>query len=588
MASVHFLEPAPLSPVQPEGLARTLRARRRLLHELAVRAAVAATILALSESLQYFTGAVLSPLLRTTALTALFINLPYFVIASSGRRLRAQAHVRMLVDVGFLSLGLYALGGLTAAPYASVYVVVPLYAGFALSSRACVAATLASTVGYGIVLLAHHGRWLLALAAVSTTDAYAAVFNMLLVNLVGGMTALLAAAYRRSKRQLLNANRTLERAHERVVEAERLRAIGELSAGVAHHLNNLMAVVLGRIQLALRCADDAGHVSRNLEIAERGLLDASEVVRRMSALSVGQALPESVAVDLNVLAQEVLELTRPRWESEAQIRGLTIEAQLTPGRIVPVAGDPSALREVLMNLIFNAIDALPRGGRITVRTWTDADGVACAVGDNGVGMEPSVQQRALEPFFTTKGLRCTGLGLSVSYGIVRRHGGTLTIDSTNGQGTTVTVRLRPGPAKPLAVPRPAAAAAARLRVLLIDDDANVRAAMADMLALEGHHVIAAASGPDGLARLQAGEVVDVVLTDLGMPGMTGWEVARALKAGHPELPVGLITGWGDEQRARFGDGDIADFVLSKPIRREMLAAALAQWGPAASSRQAKA
>jgi CheY-like chemotaxis protein len=318
------------------------------------------------------------------------------------------------------------------------------------------------------------------------------------------------------------------------------------------------------------------------------LLDASEVVRRMSALSVGQALPESVPVDLNALAQEVLELTRPRWESEAQIRGLTIDARLEPGRIVPVAGDPSALREVLMNLIFNAIDALPRGGQIRVRTWADADGVACAVVDDGVGMEPSVQQRALEPFFTTKGLRCTGLGLSVSYGIIRRHGGALTIDSVNGRGTTVTVRLRPAPAAPMPAPRPVAPVASRLRVLLIDDDANVRAAMSDMLTLEGHRVTAAASGSDGLARLEAGEIVDVVLTDLGMPGMNGWEVARALKARHPELPVGMITGWGDEQRARFGDGDIADFVLSKPIRREVLAAALAQWEPAAPPRPAKA
>jgi signal transduction histidine kinase/ActR/RegA family two-component response regulator len=565
-----------------------VRSRRRLLQELSVRASVAVAILTFNEGFQLIVGTAPTFTMRVVPLLALVINVPYYLAATRGSNPRLQAYARMLVDVGFVTLGLHSVGGLAAAPYVGAYVVIPLYAGFALSSTACVVATVSATVAYVSMVVVLDGRWLVHLTGADTPDLTAALFNLLLVNLVGAVTGVLAAAYRRSRRQLVGANRDLERAHYRIVEAERVRAIGELSAGVAHHLNNLMAVVLGRIQLALRCADDTTHVTRNLEIAERGLLDASEVIRRMTALSVGQALPEVVPVDLNALVQEVLELTRPRWESEAQMRGLAIEARLEPGRIVSVAGDPAGLREVLMNLIFNAIDALPQGGRILVRTWVDADMVACSVSDNGVGMEAAVQQRAMEPFFTTKGLRCTGLGLSVSYGIIHRHGGTLTIDSADGRGTTITLRLRPSASAPPAPPHAPVPTVAARRILLIDDDAAVLGALGDMLTLEGHRVLSAGSGPDGLARLDAGQTVDVVLTDLSMPGMTGWEVARAVKSRYPALPVGLITGWGEEQRSRFQDGAVADFVLGKPIRREALAAALAQWVPVDPGHQAQA
>ncbi|MBI4594041.1 MAG: response regulator, partial [Candidatus Rokubacteria bacterium] len=328
--------------------------------------------------------------------------------------------------------------------------------------------------------------------------------------------------------------------------------------------------------------DDADEVTRNLEIAERGLLDAGEVVRRMSAFSRAQGMAEWLPVDLNELAREVIELTRPRWQAEAQIRGVTIDARLEPGRIPKAAGDAAALREVLMNLIFNAVDALPAGGSIVVRTWSDGEALFCAVADTGTGMAPAVRKRALEPFFTTKGLKATGLGLSVSYGIVRRHGGELTIDSAEGRGTTVTFRLLPtgpvpAPSAPAAAP---AAPAAKLRILLIDDDAEVRSVIAEMLAMEKHAVISAAGGLQGLAWLDGDEPVDLVLTDLGMPGMTGWDVARAVKARRPAVQVGIITGWGEEQRARFQAEGVADFIVQKPITRAGLVRAVTGRTPA--------
>ena len=404
-----------------------------------------------------------------------------------------------------------------------------------------------------------------------------AAFNLLLVNTAGGLTALLAEAYRRSRRELIAVNQELERAHGRIVETERLRAIGELASGVAHHLNNLLAVVLGRVQIALRRAEDQDEVTRNLEIAERGVLDAGEVIRRMSVFSRAQAMPEWVPVKLNELAEEVIEMTRPRWQAEAQIRGIEIDVRLEPGDVPPAAGDPSPLREVLMNLIFNAIEALPHGGEVAITTWAEDKAVFCSVVDTGTGMAPSIQKRAMEPFFTTKGFASTGLGLSVAYGIIRRHGGELSIDSVENRGTTVTFRLiAADPAQPSDT-TPPAALSEKLRILLIDDDSQVRAVVGELLTMNGHTVITAGGGLEGLARLDGDDVIDLVLTDLGMPGMTGWDVARAAKARRPEIRVGIITGWGEEERSRFEEQAVADFVLQKPITRAVLMAAITQY-----------
>ena len=366
----------------------------------------------------------------------------------------------------------------------------------------------------------------------------------------------------------------LSRAQAQLVRGETLRAVGELAAGAAHHLNNLLAIVLGRIQLALK-KFDAPEIQRHLRPAEQAARDGAEVVARLSRFSRGRAEPRLVPLDLNQVVDEVLELTRPRWQAEAEASGVTIEARAEPAAIPEVAADPASLREVLVNLVLNAVDAMPAGGRLTITTSADARGVACAVSDTGVGMSSEIQGRALEPFFTTKGVKSTGLGLSVAYGIVERHGGELRIDSAEGRGTTVTLRL-PASSMPAdaAVP-PAPSTPGALRVLLVDDDAAVREVMSEMLAEEGHRVILATNGAEGLARFRAEAPIDLVLTDLGMPGMTGWDVARAVKAADPSVPVVLLTGWGAEPQGRPEDRAMADFVVAKPVTQEHLRAALA-------------
>jgi CheY-like chemotaxis protein/anti-sigma regulatory factor (Ser/Thr protein kinase) len=263
------------------------------------------------------------------------------------------------------------------------------------------------------------------------------------------------------------------------------------------------------------------------------------------------------------------------------MRSLAIDVSLDLGGIPRVAGEASALREVTMNLLFNAIDALKQGGVIRVSTWAADDWVYCAIADNGLGMSEEVRRRAVEPFFTTKGPQGTGLGLSVAHGIVQRHRGELSLRPNDGGGTVVTVRLpQIDPVAPGAETLPTPPGPP-LRVLIIDDEVSVREALADTLADDGHTVVQAASGREGLTRLAEGAAVDVVVTDLGMPGMTGWDVARAVRTQHPGLPVGLVTGWAvalemsDEERRG------VDFIIAKPYTVEALRSALSEVRPRA-------
>ena len=385
---------------------------------------------------------------------------------------------------------------------------------------------------------------------------------------------------RMATNRLRSAMEDLRTTQTRVVEGETLRAMGQMASGMAHHVNNLLAVISGRTQLLLVRATSP-EVRRPLEIIQRATFDAADVVRRVLGFASMQPAPAGVPVDFNEIVHEVVELTRPRWRDEAQMHALTIDVRLELGDIARVAGEAPALREVVMNLIFNAIDALRTDGTIRITTWGADTWVFCAVADDGVGMNDDVRRRALEPFFTTKGPQGTGLGLSVAHSIVQRHRGELSLRPNDPRGTVVTLRLpqaAPGATttEPTSTPE-----GPPLRILIIDDELTVREALADSLAEDGHAVIQAASGPEGLAQLADGVTVDVVVTDLGMPEMTGWDVARAVRTRHPGLPVGLITGWAvaleisDEERRG------VDFLIAKPYTMEALRAAFAPIQPRA-------
>ena len=384
-----------------------------------------------------------------------------------------------------------------------------------------------------------------------------------------------ARLYARAQR----AYAELTDAQAQLVRGETLRAMGELAAGVAHHLNNLLAVVLGRIQLAIPKAETA-EARRDLAIAQRAALDGADVVRRMRGFSRGYPAPSLIAVDLAELAAEAMAVTRSRWLDEAQARGVRIETTLDLSSVPPVAGEPAALREVLVNLVTNAVEALPNGGRITLKTWASLGFVHCSVSDTGVGMSSDVQRRAFEPFFTTKGVRRTGLGLSVGYGTLRRHGGDLTIQTAEGAGTTVMLRVPRTSVVDLPTPAPSVSpvrvAIGPLTVVVVDDEPDVRQVLAELLEQQGHHVVQAADGDEALHRVDAS--VDLVLTDLSMPGMSGWDVARDVKTRWPDLRVGLVTGWAEALEVDPADRSAADFVLTKPVSDDALRTAIAQAG----------
>jgi signal transduction histidine kinase/CheY-like chemotaxis protein len=379
----------------------------------------------------------------------------------------------------------------------------------------------------------------------------------------------------------------LKEAQEHLVRGETLRALGEVAGGAAHHLNNLLAVISGRAQLMLRDGS-VGPLRRHVEIIDRMTRDSADVVRRIQMFSRTRGIEEPEPIDINQVVRQVVEMTRVRWTDAALAQGIAIDVQCVLDEVPRVSGQAAALREVVTNLVLNAVDALPAGGHITIGTRTDGTSVIVAVGDDGIGMSPDVLRRAQEPFFTTKGVKSTGLGLSVNYGIVTQHGGEIAIDSTPGRGTTVTIRLPIGPAS--AGPGRSACAAApieSLRILLVDDEDDVREALAEILDAMGHAVIHARDGAEAIRQLKAGLDPDVVLTDLGMPGMTGRDVVRAVRHDWPQIPVGLITGWGVDPDAAAEPGARPDFAMSKPVNVDGLLGAIARaTGPSRRGRRA--
>jgi signal transduction histidine kinase/ActR/RegA family two-component response regulator len=356
----------------------------------------------------------------------------------------------------------------------------------------------------------------------------------------------------------------LELQQRQMVQTERLSALGEMAAGVAHDFNNLLAVVVGRAELLL-CKAQEPEISRDVEIIRRAALDGAQTVRRIQEFTRTRQTRPAGRVDIPRLLRDVIEMTRGRWKDEAQSRGLSYEVLMEGGPAPPVAGISAELSEVYMNLLINALDAMPGGGRFIFRVSSDGETVTVAAEDTGCGMSDEVRWRVLEPFFTTKGSRGTGLGLSVSWGIVKRHGGTIDIESSLGVGSIFVVRLpvskaEPAAETPQAVSRPVRAA----RVLVIDDEPEIRGVIRDMLTSVGHTVVEASSGEEGLAYCGSAEV-EVILTDVSMPGMSGWDVAAECRRRFPKVPLGFVTGWGDrldpDETLRSG----ARFVLSKPF-----------------------
>jgi GAF domain-containing protein/ActR/RegA family two-component response regulator len=364
----------------------------------------------------------------------------------------------------------------------------------------------------------------------------------------------------------------LSAAQSQLVRTEKLRALGEMASGVAHDFNNLLAAILGRAQLLLRRVEEPKQ-RQWLQVIERSALDGAQTVRRLQDFTRIRRDEPMVPTVLSDVVRDALEITQSRWEEEPASRGLTIQVQATLPAVPPILGDGAELREVFTNLILNAVDAMPEGGTLAVGTAVADGHVVATVADTGIGIPEAVRDKVFDPFFTTKGPRGTGLGLSMSYGIVSRHGGTISVDSTEGQGTTFRLTF------PLAVDSTVASVRTvrrdagplpSLRCLVVDDEPSVRTVLVDVLTAAGHQVAEAGDGVEAIDRIRA-ERFDLVLTDLAMPRVSGWQVARAAKHATPGLPVFLVTGFGVELSMEERRANGVDAVLVKPLQiQEML------------------
>jgi CheY-like chemotaxis protein len=271
-------------------------------------------------------------------------------------------------------------------------------------------------------------------------------------------------------------------------------------------------------------------------------------------------------------------MTQSRWQEEPLSRGVTIEVHSTLDPVPRILGDAPGLREVFTNLILNAVDAMPEGGALMVSTAVADGQVVATVSDTGVGIPASVRDRVFDPFFTTKGPRGTGLGLPVSYGIVSRHGGRISVESVEGHGATFRLSFPPALDQRAVTVREISArvaSTASLRCLVVDDEPSVRTVLADILTAAGHEVVEAADGPDALARLRA-ERFDVVLTDLAMPRVSGWQVARFARQSVPGVRVFLVTGFGVELSVEERRANGVDAVLVKPLQIQDILDAVAE------------
>jgi len=385
----------------------------------------------------------------------------------------------------------------------------------------------------------------------------------------------------------------LRRMQEQAMLNERLRMLGQMASGIAHDINNAISPVLIFADLLLRDPELSEQARKRLRFIRTAAEDVAKTVDRLRDFYRPRS-PEEVlqSVDLNEEVRQVLEMTRPRWANLPQQRGTVIELRtdLQEG-LPPVMGIREEIRQALTNLVFNSVDAMPQGGTLTLRTYeVGAEGesreVICVeVSDTGVGMDEKTKQRALEPFFTTKGEDGTGMGLSVVYGVMQRHKGWIEIESALGEGTTVRLIFRKWHPEEAEHAEETGVICAPLRILCIDDEPLVRMALKEMLESVGHTVEIADGGQAGLEIFRAaqgsGEPFDVVITDLGMPYVSGEEVVTAVKQESPETPVIVLSGWGVRavSKSRTGKGQDSslreDHVLSKPPSLRSLQRALA-------------
>lgn len=351
------------------------------------------------------------------------------------------------------------------------------------------------------------------------------------------------------------------RIEQNLVIREKLNMLGELTGGVVHNFNNILSVILGYLEiLPTETLDENGR--RIIQNIHRAAMDGTDIVHRIQNFSMPGEPTVFEATDLNDIVREVMEFMKPRYESANPHIKTNIRLQSVP----PVLITPFEMREVLSNITINAFDAMPEGGVLTIVTEIREGCVALIITDTGIGMTEDTKRRMFEPFFTTKGKKGTGIGMSVSFAIIGKFGGEIKVDSVAGSGTTVTILL-PFATGTHANERSSTIpeySAAPCSILVIDDEENICEILQEFLSRAGHQVLTALGSEQGLALLKE-RSFDILLTDLNMPGVSGWEIARFVHRTFPKTYIIILTGWGIRIEEINRDEQVVDYLLIKPI-----------------------
>jgi signal transduction histidine kinase/ActR/RegA family two-component response regulator len=376
-----------------------------------------------------------------------------------------------------------------------------------------------------------------------------------------------------------------ERIREQFSQIEKLSALGELASGVAHDFNNTLAGILGRAQLIQR-TNDPEKISRGLNIIIKTAEDGAKTVKRIQDFARQRRDHDFEPVSIDQILLDVSEITRPRWKDRAEAANVQISLDLQIRSKAKVMGDESELREVLVNMVFNAVDAMPAGGQLTLGAFDIDESVVIMIADTGSGMPAEVKSRIFDPFFTTKGKAGMGLGLAVSFGIIRRHEGSVQVESEVGVGTKFLISLPKGEAaeesnisetdlqKPECT-EPQTTNITRTfsenqpKILVVDDEEPVRDLLRDLLEHEGCRVYLAPGSREALGLFEVHQF-DGIFTDVGMPGMSGWELAHAIRERNKEIPIAVVTGWGEAVGSDEQKEAGVDWVIAKPFHAEKI------------------
>jgi CheY-like chemotaxis protein/nitrogen-specific signal transduction histidine kinase len=376
-------------------------------------------------------------------------------------------------------------------------------------------------------------------------------------------TAAVAVWAIRLHARLQRFDRELAEAQEQLARTQKLGSLGEMTASFAHSFNDILTPIIGRTQLLGQRVSDP-QLREWLATIERAALQGAETVRRIQEFMRLRREEPTVAVDLGVVVKQALRASAVRQHPEVRVKSELEDVPL-------IAGDPLGLREAVVHVLTNAVEASGDGDTVTVAVRAEDGEAVVSVTDTGAGMPPDVLSRVFEPFFTTKP-GATGLGLCLAHGTVARHGGQIEVDSVPRRGTTVRLRFPVESiprARPLAAARRTAAVSGPARCLVVDDDPQVRDMIRDILSNVGHQVVLATDGADGVEKFKT-DSFDLVISDLAMPKLNGLQLARVCKAMRPQVPVVMLTGWGvlltEDELADHG----VDEVLSKPVRMDQV------------------